>query len=109
LFNEEGKRENDFDARQAILGHLQQGGNPSPFDRIQAARMAENCIGFLTKKAKRKEPSHAFIGTLGGEMLITPLGDLPRMVDEKNQRVKSETQWWWELKEIADVLGIEPA
>src|SRR5690606_11428099 len=25
-----------FDVRQAVLGHVQQGGSPSPFDRIQA-------------------------------------------------------------------------
>lgn len=32
LFEEEGQ--DLFDVRQSILGHLQQGGNPSPFDRI---------------------------------------------------------------------------
>lgn len=35
LFEEEGQ--NLYDVRQAILGHLQQGGDPSPFDRIQSA------------------------------------------------------------------------
>ena len=29
-----------FDARPSILGHTQQGGRPSPFDRIQASRLA---------------------------------------------------------------------
>ncbi len=33
-----------FDVRQSILGHLQQGGNPSPFDRIQATRLATRSI-----------------------------------------------------------------
>ena len=38
LFEEEGREV--FDVRPAILGHLQQGGDPSPFDRIQATRLA---------------------------------------------------------------------
>ena len=38
LFEEEGG--GLFDVRQSILGHLQQGGDPSPFDRIQATRLA---------------------------------------------------------------------
>jgi len=33
LFEEEGG--GLFDVRQSILGHLQQGGDPSPFDRIR--------------------------------------------------------------------------
>ena len=45
LFEEEGK--DLFDVRQAILGHLQQGGAPSPFDRIQATRLAKRCIEYL--------------------------------------------------------------
>jgi 6-phosphofructokinase 1 len=35
-----GAGEDLFDVRQAILGHLQQCGNPTPFDRILAMRFA---------------------------------------------------------------------
>ena len=45
LFAEEGK--GVFDVGQAILGHLQQGGNPTPFDRILAMRLADQIIDFL--------------------------------------------------------------
>jgi 6-phosphofructokinase 1 len=38
LFEEEGG--DLFDVRQSILGHLQQGGSPSPFDRILATLMS---------------------------------------------------------------------
>jgi len=38
LFEEESG--GAFDVRQSILGHLQQGGDPSPFDRIQATKLA---------------------------------------------------------------------
>ncbi|MCP4218860.1 MAG: 6-phosphofructokinase [bacterium] len=109
LFDEEGKRNKDFDARQAILGHLQQGGKPSAFDRILAAQMAESCINFLVEKVNKKEASHAFIGTRGAEMKITPMGDFPRMIDtEEQQRVVSKEQWWWKLNEITHLLSREP-
>ncbi|KAA3653850.1 MAG: 6-phosphofructokinase, partial [Chloroflexi bacterium] len=42
LFEEEGGEL--FDVRQSILGHLQQGGDPSPFDRILATRMAAHSL-----------------------------------------------------------------
>ena len=45
LFEEEGG--DLFDVRQAILGHLQEGGDPSPFDRILATRLADECVSFL--------------------------------------------------------------
>jgi 6-phosphofructokinase 1 len=56
-----------FEVRQAILGHLQQGGDPSPFDRIQATRLAVRCIEFLIEHADRREPVGAFIGYRAGK------------------------------------------
>ncbi|MSP14711.1 MAG: 6-phosphofructokinase [Chloroflexi bacterium] len=60
LFEEEGK--GLFDVRQAILGHLQQGGNPTPFDRIQATRLAARSIEWLIAEAEKPAPAGAFIG-----------------------------------------------
>ncbi|MCP5106619.1 MAG: 6-phosphofructokinase, partial [bacterium] len=106
LFNEEG--EGKFDARQAILGHLQQGGKPSPFDRILATRLAEGCIDFLVEKVKKKQPAYAFIGIRDGRLTTPPipLGDFRRMVDKEFQRVQNP--WWLELKDIASVLARQP-
>ena len=42
LFEEEGG--DLFDVRQAILGHLQQGGDPTPFDRNLAVRLSRLCM-----------------------------------------------------------------
>ena len=49
LFEREG--EGLFDVRGAILGHVQQGGNPSPFDRIQATRLAAESVKHLIDQA----------------------------------------------------------
>ncbi|KAI9219323.1 phosphofructokinase-domain-containing protein [Blastocladiella britannica] len=39
----------EFDARAAVLGHLQQGGAPSPLDRTRATRLAAMCIDWIER------------------------------------------------------------
>jgi 6-phosphofructokinase 1 len=104
LFEEEGG--GVFDVRQSILGHLQQGGNPSPFDRIQATRLATRCIDFLIQQASQGNSQSAFIGLQGKEIKFHNLEDFPRMGDMKDQRPKE--QWWMDLREIARLLS-QPA
>jgi 6-phosphofructokinase 1 len=49
IFREEGR--GVFDARASILGHIQQGGAPSPLDRVRATRMAVKCIHWIETMA----------------------------------------------------------
>ncbi len=104
LFEEEGRQV--FQVRQAILGHLQQGGDPSPFDRIQATRLAVKSLDFLIEEAQKTLPAGAFIGWQGGQVEFFDLGDLPRMVDKDRQRPKK--QWWLDLHRLARILS-QPA
>lgn len=104
LFEEEGK--DLFDVRQSILGHLQQGGNPSPFDRIQATRLATRCIDYLIEKSDMRIPEYSFIGLQGKEIKFHNFEDFPRMADLKTQRPK--TQWWMDLRPIMKTLA-QPA
>ncbi len=101
LFEEEGG--GLFDVRQAILGHLQQGGDPSPFDRIQATRLATRCVAFLSEEADKNSAAGAFIGIQGGQIQIHNLEDMPRMVDAAHMRQKE--QWWLELKSLVGELS----
>jgi 6-phosphofructokinase 1 len=102
LFEEEGG--GLFDVRQTILGHVQQGGDPSPFDRIQATRLAVRCIEFLIENAQAEQPVSAFIGLESGGIQIHNIEEMPRLIDEKNQRPKK--QWWLDLRSIARVLAL---
>jgi 6-phosphofructokinase 1 len=49
ILKEEGK--GLFDSRTAVLGHLQQGGIPTPLDRIRAVRQAVKCVDWIEQKA----------------------------------------------------------
>jgi 6-phosphofructokinase 1 len=101
LFEEEGKAL--FDVRQAILGHLQQGGNPSPFDRIHATRLAARCIEHLSNLPESDAPPVMFIGIQNGEMKFHNIEDIPRMADMTLSRPKD--QWWMFMRDIATVLS----
>lgn len=95
-----------FDVRTAILGHLQQGGNPTPFDRIHATRLATKCIDFLIEATERGEPRSSFAGLASGEVNFHDLADLPQMIERNKQQ--PEGQWWMGLRTIARVLANGP-
>ncbi|MFZ5909245.1 MAG: 6-phosphofructokinase [Chloroflexota bacterium] len=101
LFEEEGQ--DVFDVRPAILGHLQQGGDPSPFDRIQASRLARLCLEYLIEQCEQGSQDSAFIGMQNGKIHFHDMRDFDRMIDAEHQRPKD--QWWLELKGIASLLA----
>jgi 6-phosphofructokinase 1 len=104
LFEQEGG--GLFDVRQAILGHIQQGGNPSPFDRIQATRLASQSIEFLLSEVGKPVPAVAMIGLKGGEIQFTSIYDFPRLIEPDFQRPKE--QWWLRLCPIAATMDQFP-
>ncbi|XP_068504864.1 ATP-dependent 6-phosphofructokinase, platelet type isoform X5 [Syngnathus scovelli] len=48
LYSEEGK--GVFDCRKNVLGHMQQGGAPSPFDRNFGTKISAKAMQWVTKK-----------------------------------------------------------
>ncbi|MDE0630452.1 MAG: 6-phosphofructokinase [Caldilineaceae bacterium] len=107
LFEEEGG--DLFEVRQSILGHLQQGGNPSPFDRILAARLAWEAVRRIEEVASRPEARRfsdvgaVCLGIQEGDVNATPLYRIPRLMDEVHQRPLE--QWWMELRPLARMLA----
>jgi 6-phosphofructokinase 1 len=101
LFEEEGREL--FDVRPAILGHQQQGGDPSPFDRIQATRLGRLCLEYLIEACKNKRVNSVFIGLQSGEYRFHDMRDFPRMVDIQHQRPLD--QWWMGYLDIAKLLA----
>lgn len=101
LYEEDGG--DIFDVRQSILGHIQQGGNPSPFDRAMATRLAAKSIDFLVKKANKGKHDVVSIGLHGGHMDYRNLEDLEKMVDLKYSRPKE--QWWRGLESLINLFG----
>jgi 6-phosphofructokinase 1 len=101
LFEREG--EGLFSTRQSILGHIQQGGDPSPFDRIQATRLAARSMEYLIAQASGIEPESAFIGLEHGRIRFTPLTAFPDLVEPDFDRPREQS--WMALRPLAKVMA----
>ena len=102
LFEKEGG--DLFDVRQTILGHTQQGGSPTPYDRIQANRLAARALQRLADLASNDDPQTLCIGRVEGQIAFTDLANLPELVEPNVHRPRVEQ--WLGLKEIAHLMSV---
>jgi 6-phosphofructokinase 1 len=65
---------------------LQQGGDPSPFDRILATRLAAHALNHLEKQIEEGDIACACLGQVGGALVFTDMEDVPRLFDMEKQR-----------------------
>ncbi len=75
-----------IESRYTILGHVQRGGSPSPFDRILASR-----FGFHAVQAAVDRRFGQLVGLRGSEIRTTPIRDAvaaPRRVSADHDLVK---------------------
>ena len=92
-----------FDVREAILGHVQQGGDPSPFDRIQATRLASESVEYLIEQAGAEVPESAFVGLQKGKIRFTALAEFPELTESGAHRPRE--QGWMALRPVAEVMA----
>jgi 6-phosphofructokinase 1 len=102
LFEKEGG--DLFDAREAILGHIQEGGDPSPFDRIQATRLTARCIDFLSEQVESGSRASAMIGFQSGRLQFTDLTSYPKLVEPDAQRPVE--QRWMARRPLARIMDV---
>ena len=99
----ERESEGLFSVRQSILGHIQQGGDPSPFDRIQTTRLASKSLTYLIDQALSDTPASAFIGLMHGKIRFTPLTEFPDMIEVDAHRPRQQS--WMALMPLAKVMA----
>jgi 6-phosphofructokinase 1 len=100
-----------FDSRHAVPGHVQQGGIPSPMDRVRAVRFGVKSLQYLEQYAgKSKEEiaddpmSTAVIGIRGARVKFSAMEKIERdETDWKDRRPKDE--FWMSLVEVVDTLS----
>jgi 6-phosphofructokinase 1 len=90
LFEKEGG--GLWDCREAILGHIQEGGDPSPFDRITATRLTARCIDYLSEQLESGARASAMIGFQSGRLQFTDLTSYPNLIEHDAQR-PLEQRW----------------
>ncbi|KAI9104107.1 phosphofructokinase-domain-containing protein [Phlyctochytrium arcticum] len=109
-----------FDSRTAVLGHLQQGGIPSPLDRIRATRLAVNCVDWIQEIAAKARTApemgsttdisyqidnsdSIIIGIVGADIMYTPVDTIITGADFETRRGKD--QWWMNVKQLIRILS----
>ncbi|KAK6341731.1 6-phosphofructokinase, alpha subunit [Orbilia brochopaga] len=99
-----------FESRTSIPGHVQQGGTPSPMDRVRAVRLATRCIHFLEEHGGSKDEVHsnklsaAVIGIKGAAVVFSPMETL-ESTDTDWQNRRPLAGYWRNLRGIVDVLS----
>ncbi|RAH68004.1 ATP-dependent 6-phosphofructokinase [Aspergillus aculeatinus CBS 121060] len=103
-----------FESRAAVPGHFQQGGKPSPMDRIRALRMATKCMIHLESYAGQSpeeiaadEMSASVIGIKGSQVLFSAMGgaDGLEATETDWSRRRPKTEFWLELQDTVNILS----
>uniref|UniRef100_A0A9J8C4X7 ATP-dependent 6-phosphofructokinase n=1 Tax=Cyprinus carpio carpio TaxID=630221 RepID=A0A9J8C4X7_CYPCA len=113
LYSEEGK--GVFDCRKNVLGHMQQGGSPSPFDRNFGTKISAKAMQWISKKLKecyREDDGHVFANTedsaclLGMRRRALVFQPVIQLKDETDfvHRIPKE-QWWLRLRPLMKILA----
>uniref|UniRef100_A0A671N620 6-phosphofructokinase n=1 Tax=Sinocyclocheilus anshuiensis TaxID=1608454 RepID=A0A671N620_9TELE len=111
LYSEEGK--GVFDCRKNVLGHMQQGGAPSPFDRNFGTKIAAKAMQWISKKLNESyrkgrvfantEDSACLLGMRQRAMVFQPVVQLRDETDFVH-RIPKE-QWWLKLRPLMKILA----
>ncbi|XP_035527132.1 ATP-dependent 6-phosphofructokinase, platelet type-like isoform X3 [Morone saxatilis] len=111
LYTEEGR--GVFDCRKNILGHMQQGGAPSPFDRNFGTKVAAKAIQWITRTLKdsykggrvfaNSEDTACLLGMRRRAMVFQPVAQLRDETDFVH-RIPKE-QWWLKLRPLMKILA----
>uniref|UniRef100_A0A8C5CGQ4 6-phosphofructokinase n=1 Tax=Gadus morhua TaxID=8049 RepID=A0A8C5CGQ4_GADMO len=111
LYSEEGK--GVFDCRKNVLGHMQQGGTPTPFDRNFGTKMGAKSVLWLTEKLKtctrhgriyaNTPDSACLLGMRKRALYFQPLAELKEETDFEHRIPK--TQWWLKIRPIMKILA----
>ncbi|XP_063848449.1 ATP-dependent 6-phosphofructokinase-like isoform X4 [Scylla paramamosain] len=112
VYSEEGK--GIFSCRKNVLGHMQQGGSPSVFDRNMGTKMAAKAVTWLTDQmlAHRREDGTVFceatstavlLGLQKRSYMFQPVIDLKERTDWE-RRIPKE-QWWLKLRSLLRILA----
>ncbi|XP_054859396.1 ATP-dependent 6-phosphofructokinase, muscle type [Eublepharis macularius] len=111
LYSEEGK--GIFDTRKNVLGHMQQGGSPTPFDRNFGTKMGAKAVAWMSGKIKEcsrhgrifanTADSACLLGMRRRALVFQPLAELKEQTDFEH-RIPKE-QWWLKLRPILKILA----
>ena len=94
-----------YDVRTAVLGHMQQGGSPSPFDRLLATRFSYQALNLVDDELAAGEDGSWFMGIREGSTHAGRMETMSSLVDPQHRRPRH--QWWLDLRTVARTVSDE--
>lgn len=103
-----------FDARSAVPGHVQQGGNPSPMDRVRATRFAIQACEFIERsidsisrepesstaslserlaRTNEERKTAAVLGVRSSKLVFSPIDQVWAFETEHKERRPKKDHW----------------
>uniref|UniRef100_A0A673HKD8 ATP-dependent 6-phosphofructokinase, liver type-like n=1 Tax=Sinocyclocheilus rhinocerous TaxID=307959 RepID=A0A673HKD8_9TELE len=111
LYSAEGK--GVFDCRVNVLGHLQQGGVPTPFDRNYGTKLGVRAVQWLTEKMTdsfrqgrvfvNTPDTACVVGLYKKVLTFSPITELKDQTDFEHRMPK--TQWWLNFRLMLKMLA----
>lgn len=92
-----------FDVRTDAVGYLQQGGAPSPFDRLLAVRLMWETMCHLDTALDSGQCAIEYIGEENGQMAYHDISQMEKQVDSEKRRPIN--QWWMGLRPLIEVMA----
>lgn len=92
-----------YDVRESVIGHVQQGGNPTAFDRLMATRLVTNAMQVLVDELVAGTARGHYVGLVNGEFRDSPLAHMNDELDLVNRRPRD--QWWLRLEHVIPVVS----
>ncbi len=87
-----------YDVRQNVLGHIQQGGCPSPFDRLLAVRLVSRALDVISAEFTAGTRNSWYVGLVQSKVASFPMA---QMLDEMDVRFsRPKEQWWLALRPV---------
>ncbi|PID98235.1 MAG: 6-phosphofructokinase [Actinobacteria bacterium] len=94
-----------YDVRHSALGHLQQGGTPTPFDRLLATRLVDSALSEIEAQFDSGTPRAMYIGMARSSIEARPVEHMGEDLDLVNRRPFH--QWWMELRPILGTVSLQ--
>lgn len=101
----EAESDGKYDVRHSALGHLQQGGSPSPFDRLLATRLAHRALDHINNQFNRGESEGVYIGQVRNHIEARLVKNMFEDLDIRNRRPFD--QWWRELSPVQRIVSMK--
>jgi 6-phosphofructokinase 1 len=92
-----------YDVRQNVLGHIQQGGCPTPFDRLLAVRLVSRALDLLADGFASGKPDSFYLGLVESKVTARPLAQMTDEMDTQFRRPKE--QWWLALRPVMKAVA----